>query len=94
MQLRVRSATLENITSDLLILPVWKGLKQQPELQELQKLWDGHLNDWLEHIRFEGNKREMVVVPCFGKLATHQVLLVGLGDRKLITNDDLRLIGG
>ena len=94
MQLRVRSVAIEKASADLLIVPVWKGLKQQPEFQELNELWDGGLLNWLNQIGFEGNKRETAIVPSFGKLGVAQVLLLGLGDRKRIVADDLRLIGG
>lgn len=94
MHYQVKPMGLDKVKTDILILPVWKGLKQQPELQELNEIWGGAILSWLQQSGFEGNKKELIVLPCLGVMPIRSILFVGLGDRKATSLDDLRVLGG
>lgn len=94
MQVRVKSTNIDKLVTDLLIVPVWKGLKQQPEFQELDAQWQGAISNWMQSIGFDGSKKEWVIMPTLGALTIKQIAFVGLGERKVTVADDLRWIGG
>jgi leucyl aminopeptidase len=100
LQIAVRTAKPAAVSGDVLVIGVWtlgssRKKKGAPDaLSSLDRALGGGLTKVFAREEFKGKKDQSVRVPTFGKLPAHTLVVLGLGDPKLMTDADARSFAG
>jgi leucyl aminopeptidase len=95
MKIELLSKSLLKIPCDLLILGHFSGVKRLNEsAQRVDEALEGAISQLIEQDEFEAKFGQILLFPTFGKIASKKVAIIGLGEKKSLTVDALRKIGG
>jgi len=84
-----------SMTCDVCVVSVFQGSgKLIGAAANVDRALDGALSQLIAQDHFEGKFGQSLIFPTFGKLQARRVVLLGLGERKKLTLDALRKIGG
>ncbi|MEX2588408.1 MAG: leucyl aminopeptidase [Actinomycetota bacterium] len=93
--------TSTDAEGDLLVVGAVKGNVLRPEAARVDRALDGELGRHLAATKslgsfasFEGAEGQATVMPCFGRLPAHAVMVVGLGEESSVTAEHVRRAGG
>ncbi|MEW6730812.1 MAG: leucyl aminopeptidase [Acidobacteriota bacterium] len=95
MKIELGPNRLEEIATDALVVPIFKGeTTEQGLLQRLNELTDGIIASILEAREMKGNRAELVYVHTGGRLKVARLILVGAGEREKFTHLILGQLAG
>lgn len=91
MRIKVESASIVEIKSDLLVVNLFEGVKKPGGAAAVvDKALEGQLSRMLVSKEFCGKSGEVSIVHTLGKLPADKVVLVGLGEQKEFDLDSAR----
>ncbi len=90
--LDVRSVAAEEVVTDLLVIPCVVTAKLQGVALEIDRVLGGKLSTQLVEDGFTGKIGESFVFPSFGATKAKKIAIIGIGEKKKVTADALRLV--
>lgn len=95
MTIELLSKDMARVSADLAVYGMVSGMKRLPDdIAALDAVFDGEISALFERQGFEARLGQHLVFPTFGKITAQSIVIIGLGERKLLTRDGLRKIGG
>ena len=94
MKINIISGNLTKISTPIIVVYVFKNDKNNELLIELDNALNGTINEIIKSKIFEGNFGEFFPIYTNNKISSNYILLVGLGSKKTIKLETLRLISG
>lgn len=89
MNIAKQSTTLEQVTTDVLIVGVQKHREQMNNWSALPSAFGDHIDEWLSSGEISSEAKAITKLPIAGKAVKH-ILFVGLGEGKGLTAEVLR----
>jgi leucyl aminopeptidase len=93
MQTKFRDAGVENLRTDLLVLPLREKKLEETSLRALDRHLKGKLRERIQRSKFTAAEGSSLLYSTAGALPASHVLLVGMGDMKEIDNHTWRKAG-
>ena len=87
----VRGGSPKDLETDLLVIPCVISTKMQGIVLEIDRAFQGQLSTQLTEDGFTGKVGEVFVFPTFGTLKAKKIALLGLGEKRKLTTDGLRM---
>jgi leucyl aminopeptidase len=93
LKITLVSSAVDQTRADLLVVPVVLGkIADDPNVEVLDRLLDGHLRKSLARAEFVGRVDQTFDAPTLGRLAATRLLLIGVGDEESLGEARLRHI--
>lgn len=94
MNFKQSGENILKIKTNLLVLGIFKGGKLSGSVKRVDEALGGVLKDLSGNEKFEGDMGEFVLLSStFGRIGAKRVLLLGLGERPLFSQDTVRKAG-
>ncbi|MFI5323016.1 MAG: leucyl aminopeptidase [Thermodesulfobacteriota bacterium] len=94
MNFRQSGENILKIKTDLLVLGIFKGDKLSGSVKRVDEALGGVLKDLSGNEKFKGDMGEFVLLSStFGRIGAKRVLLLGLGEKPLFSQDTVRKAG-
>ncbi len=94
MKITAASGKLEAQATDALFLPLFEKERLLQAYRKIDSMLGKELSTMLRKKQFTGSFRQMQSVSTLGRLPAKKVILLGLGERKKFSTEQLRRLGG
>ena len=89
----MKITAIENIittSADVLVINIYENSELSETALTVDKKLDGWLTNSMKNHQFTGKANSTLTIPTFGKLPVKIIVLIGLGKKSDLKNDDIR----
>lgn len=91
LQINVQKTKPVEVKTDLLVVGAYEGEKRLTGIAaDIDKVLGGIVADLIKDRSFEGKKNETLIVQTHGRLPAKNILVLGFGKKKSVTDHDIR----
>ncbi|QFF99814.1 leucyl aminopeptidase [Psychrobacillus glaciei] len=94
MIISTNAVLFEEIQSETLVVAVSKHVENTSNWSDFLESFGAHIMDWLKSGDISSDLKKIVKVPVANKDGVKRILFVGIGDRKQLTQENIREIFG
>ncbi|MER2010597.1 MAG: M17 family peptidase N-terminal domain-containing protein, partial [Psychrobacillus sp.] len=90
MIISTNNVTFEEVQSETLVVGIPKHPENTEKWDALLNVYGNHILDWVKSGDISSDSKKIVKVPIAGQETVKRILFVGLGDRKKLTQENIR----